>query len=252
MDGTFQKLNDYCKLFGWRGISLAIQSRFGDGSLLVRAKTPFASHPLAFRLHTSDVPIAVQVFLRREYEFQPKKDIHTVVDAGANTGFSALFFAERFVDAEIFALEPERSNYALLCENTALCNKIRPVPYALWNREISLELVDWYGKCGFRTKPPEQEMERRVCGSVQGITIPSLMAKYGVEQIDFLKMDIEGAERTVLSGNPGWLDHVGILAVELHDWLDPECSAVFQEVASRFDICWQQGENQFCARRGWV
>lgn len=252
MTNAIQKLRDYTGLFGWRGIPLAVRSRFVNQPVLVEEKTPFSEHTLRFRLKTSDVPIAAQIFLNQEYAFEPKRNIRTVLDVGANTGFSSLYFAEQFPDAQIVALEPELENFELLRANTAGCVRIRPEQMALWNCDMELDVVDWFGKCGFRTTRPEDCMPRDRCGTVPGISLPSLMDRYGWERIDFLKMDIEGAEKTVLEGPPDWLSRVGILAVELHDWLDPDCSRVFDEVKKQFDVHWKNGENEFCARKGWV
>ena len=249
---ALQKLVDYIRLFGWQGGALAVRSRIVKDPVTISARTSFEKHPLLFRLKTSDIPIAVQVFVNEEYRFIPKKSIRTVLDAGANTGFSSIYFANRFPDAQIVALEPEQTNVDLLRKNTGFCERIHPEQLALWNENVDLDVVDWFGKCGFRTKSHGEQMAREVCGAVPGISVPALMARYGWEKIDFLKMDIEGAETTVFSGDLGWLDHVGVLAVELHDWLDPNCSRVFSEVAQRFDVHWVQGENQFCAREAWV
>ena len=252
MNSLLNKLHGYRALFGPSGILWAARSKAIRLPQTVHIKTGFSEHPLAFRLKTSDVPIAVQIFVNQEYHLTPRQPVRTVVDAGANTGFSALYFAERFPGAEIVALEPEQSNFELLRENTAACERIHPEQLALWNRDMPLEVVDWFGKCGFRTQQSGDGLAGTVCGTVQGVTIPYLMKKYKMEQIDFLKLDIEGAEKTVLSGNPEWLSRVGVMAVEVHDWLDPECSRIFREASSVFDVHWRQGENEFCAREGWV
>ncbi len=69
------------------------------------------------------------------------------------------------------------------------------------------------------------------------------MFRYGMKHIDILKIDIEGAEKTVLDEDPGWLGNVGVLAGELHDGLDSDCSRVLSNVTRRFDVHWEQGEN---------
>lgn len=252
MNNLARKLQEYRGLFGWRAVPLAVRSRLARQPVAVKEKIPFVEHLLNFRLKTSDVPIAAQIFLNQEYAFIPRRPVKTIIDSGANTGFSALYLAERFPEAEIVALEPEQSNFELLCENTAACARIHPEQLALWNRDMPLEVVDWFGKCGFRTQQAGTGLAGTVCDTVLGVTIPHLMKKYKMEQIDFLKLDIEGAEKTVLSGNPEWLSRVGVMAVEVHDWLDPECSRIFREASSSFDVHWRQGENEFCAREGWV
>lgn len=48
--------------------------------------------------------------------------------------------------------------------------------------------------------------------------------------IDLLKLDIEGAEKEVfLHGSEEWLDQVDVIAVELHDRLEPGCRAALHD-----------------------
>lgn len=63
-----------------------------------------------------------------------------IVDAGANIGLTAVYFANQFPAARILALEPESSNYALLCKNTAAYPQA-----ALWSSTATLDLVDAMG-----------------------------------------------------------------------------------------------------------
>jgi FkbM family methyltransferase len=246
------KLYQYLALFGWRGAVLAIRSRMVRRPVPISVQTRYFDAPLQFRLKTSDVPIAAQIFVNEEYAFSAKRPMRTILDAGANTGFSSLYFARRFPEAEILALEPEAGNAALLTRNTASCPRIRTIQAALWDRDETLEIVDWFGECGYRTKAVGEDMQRPVCGVARGVCVPSLMEEAGWERIDLLKMDIEGAEKTVLAGPPEWLERVGVLAVETHDWLDPECSRVVDAAANCFDQRWKVGENDFLARAGWV
>jgi hypothetical protein len=51
----------------------------------------------------------------------------------------------------------------------------------------------------------------------------TLMREVGIETVDILKVDIEGAERDVFS-TCDWMDKVKLLAIELHDRVRPGCS----------------------------
>jgi FkbM family methyltransferase len=60
-----------------------------------------------------------------------------------------------------------------------------------------------------------------ICGEgrlrVEAISMDDLLARHAPDtQIDLLKMDIEGAESHVLSGQMAWLDRVGCIVAELH------------------------------------
>jgi hypothetical protein len=48
------------------------------------------------------------------------------------------------------------------------------------------------------------------------MTIDSLFSRFEIDRVDFLKMDIEGAEAQVLGGKLGWLDRVQAIKIEAH------------------------------------
>jgi FkbM family methyltransferase len=65
-----------------------------------------------------------------------------IIDAGANVGLCAVFYANRFPDARIIAIEPEPSNYEMLKKNTAPYPNITTVHAALWKENGPLRLFD--------------------------------------------------------------------------------------------------------------
>ncbi len=48
------------------------------------------------------------------------------------------------------------------------------------------------------------------------MTIPTLLDRLALETIDFMKVDIEGAEAEILTPTASWLRHVAALKVEVH------------------------------------
>jgi tRNA1(Val) A37 N6-methylase TrmN6 len=52
----------------------------------------------------------------------------TIVDAGANIGMASIFFAQKYPDAKIIAVEAEASNFAMLARN------VQPYPGSLESR----------------------------------------------------------------------------------------------------------------------
>ena len=53
---------------------------------------------------------------------------------------------------------------------------------------------------------------------VEGVTFDSLCERYGINRIDFLKMNIEGAERSALPGCRDALHRVRNVCVAAHDF----------------------------------
>jgi hypothetical protein len=51
---------------------------------------------------------------------------------------------------------------------------------------------------------------------VQGFTMEEILASSAFQQVDLLKVDIEGAEVELFRNDLGWLDRVGAIAIEFH------------------------------------
>jgi FkbM family methyltransferase len=64
--------------------------------------------------------------------------------------------------------------------------------------------------------------------AVRGCTLPDLMGSTGVDRIDLLKMNIEGAELAVLRAAEGCLDRVRNVAISCHDFKADELGGAWQ------------------------
>ena len=53
------------------------------------------------------------------------------------------------------------------------------------------------------------------------VTIKRLMKDFNIESVDYLKMDIEGAEAELMKGDTSWLEHVRAINIEVHS--PPAC-----------------------------
>jgi FkbM family methyltransferase len=186
-------------------------------------------HPLSVRLGTSDVEVYRDTFLEQEYYYPTPFSPRRIVDVGANCGMTSVFYTNRYPDATVVAVEPEPSNYEALVRNTRAYPNIVPIQAALWSTDGQVEVFPpwpyWkrWGKWGFRV--------RNGNGS-RALTLPTLMREFGMESVDILKIDVEGAEREIFS-NCDWMEKVKLLAIELHDRETPGCSDVVNAVAAQ-------------------
>lgn len=181
------------------------------------------------RRESSDVRVFHQVVLRRSYQLPiVLPAVRFIVDAGANAGYAALYFAQANPDARILAIEPDRSNFEMLCTNSENVARIECFLGALWPVETRLSIQN-------PSAPKTAIMvgEAENCeGDVPTITIPRIVATHGF--IDILKLDIEGAEIELFSHcDLSWLDEVGCLIIELHDFMRPGCSMAFYRAIAR-------------------
>jgi len=178
------------------------------------------------RPKTTDLGCIKQVFLNNEYGFVSRPEPKIIVDAGANIGMATLYFHNRYPSARIFAIEPDPSNFELLSKNCDGLPNVTCIKAALWPTATPLSIVDPDAeRWSLSVQPAVHGSEHK---SVDPITIPGLLARFQIDQIDLLKLDIEGAERELfLSGAEEWLGQVGMICVEFHDRFKDGCARAF-------------------------
>jgi FkbM family methyltransferase len=209
-----------------RGALTFFQLEFLKRNQLQIKGIPF---PVKLRPNSSDVKVFHEVFLYNSFEF-PVKNINIIIDAGANIGLSSLSFIKKFVNSKIIAVEPEKSNYDLLKSNSEHYHSIIPLQAGLWNKDTTLKINDYNeNKWAFEVT----ECMPGETGSFPGISISSLMEKFGLEYIDLLKLDIEGSEKEIFADNfDYWIRRTKNIILELHDWRKEGCSkTVFGTIA---------------------
>lgn len=141
-----------------------------------------------------------------------------IVDLGANTGYSSLYFSMVWPKARIVAVEPDPDNYKLLEKNTRQMDSIVPIRAGISSQEGTLSILDPSAdKNAIRTKIAEPNAE-----GVPAITMQRILSEAGDGAAAFIaKIDIEGAEGELFSANYEWMDEFPMVIIELHDWLYP-------------------------------
>lgn len=93
----------------------------------------FSSH-VTVRPQCSDRSVFSHVFIYSAYALKTPRpdDVKWIIDAGANVGYSALFFAGQYPNAQVVAIEPNEANYQQLLSNTRQCDRIKAWHGALW------------------------------------------------------------------------------------------------------------------------
>lgn len=242
----------YCQLFGLVGLWYWFASKTGliRKPRLAVASTAVLKFPFYLRLNSSDIKVFQHVVLEDEYHVNLLRQPRVIVDAGANIGLSSLVFANKYPMSRVFAIEPERSNFEVLCKNVAPYPNIIPIQAALWSCETEIFLIDpGLDKWGFQVSghmTPSAVVER-----VNAITIDSLMVQHHIDAIDVLKIDIEGAEKEVFDASTAWIDTVALIIVELHDRIKHGCRQSLEQATAAFSIRKSIGDcNWLLARKG--
>lgn len=231
---AFKKIHHYYSALGFSGAVAFIFAKVFRTRPLFKTTVAGIRHPLCLRIGTTDTTVLRQVLMEKHYDMPCPIIPKVIVDAGANIGMSAIFFANKYPDATIIAMEPESSNFQLLQKNASPYPQIRPLLAALWKENRQINLIDPdYGHHGFQT------VEGNTTGSaqselVQALTLDAVMSKMGLKTVDLLKIDIEGAEKEVFENSAKWIDKVKIIMAELHDNIKPGCSQAFMAATKAF------------------
>lgn len=136
-----------------------------------------------------------------------------VIDCGANIGLSIIYMKQCYPQARIIGFEPDDTNFKLLEQN------IRSFAYpdvsirkeAVWVEDTELHFADT-GSMSSRI----EESSGSTTKKVKAIRLKDLLA----EPVDFLKIDIEGAEYAVLKDIREKLPLVKNMFLEYHGNFD--------------------------------
>ncbi len=193
---------------------------------------------------SSDIDIFEVVFIAERFKhIETKVEPKVIIDAGANIGLVSLYFARKYPDAKIFAIEPETSNYNLLTMNTKSYGNIVPIKAALWKNNSTLYIQNPNAeKWAFKVSE-----ENKIGEYVDAITVMDILQKTSNNYIDILKIDIEGAEKEVFSENyQSWIDKINFFVIELHEGLQSGCRGSFFSAIKNLKYKIQYiGENYF-------
>jgi FkbM family methyltransferase len=169
---------------------------------------------LKLRPFAGDLFVLYEVLAFNAYHIAPSllptNNVRAVVDCGANIGITSLFLAARYPDATILSVEPDQKNFALLKTNVAKIPRIRPIRACVTGTPQSV----------VRFTADRAAWGNRIATDAHGVLVPAitieeLCKQNGIEKIDLLKLDIEGAEELILK-NATFLARTEYIIAELH------------------------------------
>lgn len=167
------------------------------------------SYPIIIRPRTDDLHSVVNNVIREECgQFDNAFAPRVIVDAGAYIGDTSAYFLSRFPASRVISLEPNEDSYPLASRNLkSYGDRVSLLKVALWDEATTVRFQGV--QTGAAISPSGIE--------VPTTTVPLLMNYYGLNFIDLLKLDIEGAELQVIPTGVGvWLDKVGTILLETH------------------------------------
>lgn len=123
-----------------------------------------------------------------------------VMDVGAHVGTFGDDALRRGA-SKVIMVEPDPVNVECIRRNyqkEIAEGKVILIPEGAWSEESTLDFGIGVGNSGSGSLVLQESSSKRIQVPVR--TIDSMLARVGVDRVDFLKMDIEGAERNALQG----------------------------------------------------
>ncbi|WP_295333183.1 FkbM family methyltransferase [Flavobacterium sp.] len=207
-----------------------------QGILQSESETFFVSHypKLGVTLKTrkrpsSDLDVFSQIYKYSEYEplvtlFKknfPNTQAPNIIDAGSNIGLTTVYLSKYFSDAQFLAIEPDSSNFEVMLSNFDLNQvSVKTIKGGIWSQNTFLKIIS-----DFRDKNhwSIRVEETNDASELPAFSLHYLVDTYQLNQIDILKIDIEGSEKEVFTGiaaDVSYLAKTKCIAIEIHDEFD--------------------------------
>lgn len=197
--------------------------------------------PVHYRPGTSDVSIVYDILFRKsEYWLPEGLAPRCILDIGGNIGVAARYLAWRFPRAELHSFEPVPDNLALMHRNLE-GSAIRAHGYGLGGTTGEFDFhtpADAPGDVsGYSRFGTAGAASRTVRAGIRAVG--DALRDLGLDAIDVIKIDVEGAENDIISAFPDeLLSRVTWVYGELHGAaVDPALAfGLLQRLAPWFDI----------------
>jgi FkbM family methyltransferase len=166
--------------------------------------------------HGSDSFVFGEVFEHEYYRVPLQSPPRTILDLGANAGFSSVYFARQYPNACIVCVEPVPSNVRVLVRNLELNGVnavVIPAAVDVNDGRVMIEL----GTMDYGHKISSSPANDKTTLEVEAVSIPTIVRRLGWNRIGLLKMDIEGHERSLFSEQCDWLRLVDNMCIECHN-----------------------------------
>lgn len=150
-----------------------------------------------------------EIFIEEIY-LQKLKTQPYIIDCGANIGLSIIYMKKLFPDAEIVAFEPDEVNFELLEKNINSFgySNVSLKKEAVWIEDTTLH----FSNAGSMASKIVSETNDNSTKPTKAVRLKNFLTK----EIDFLKIDIEGAECEVVNDITDKLYLIKNMFVEYH------------------------------------
>jgi len=171
---------------------------------------------IRLRVNSTDLMAFTHVWLLKEYErlgFEIENS-DTIIDIGGHIGLFALFSSQFCKSGKIYCFEPIKENFEMLKSNVELnhITNIIPTNAAVSKDNSSVTIY---------LNEDEAGHSMHVVGTksvqVESISLQAIFDSYNIDSCDFLKVDCEGEEYSIMDSLPSeYYDKIRKMCIEYH------------------------------------
>ena len=156
--------------------------------------------------------------------FAPKEG-DTVIDIGAHIGRYTITSSKQVgKTGKVVAIEADPDNFQLLQRNIALnkLTNVTPLNYAVFSERTRMKLYEQSASAKYNSLMLARAARTKNYVEVEADTLDSILKLNEVNQVNWIKIDVEGAEFEVLKGSTKTLSSENMsLLIEIHNIEDP-------------------------------
>ena len=159
-----------------------------------------------------------ELFEKKVYYFKTNdnKVSPLIIDCGANIGLSVIYFKKIYPNCKIIAFEPDPFLFKYLKKNLKdnLIDNVEVIQKAVWHEETKLQFYHEKSDSGRLNLNEDSNISKIDLIEVE----TCLLSSYMEQEVDFLKIDIEGAESKVVEEISHNLKNVNKTFIESHSF----------------------------------
>lgn len=204
--------------------------------LRLRYKKNSRNFPVWFRNHTTDYTTLISCFEKGYHRpLHPLSAQPVILDLGANVGYTMLDFKHSYPGSRVYGVEMDEKNFELCKTNLKGLTSAEVIHAAVWYEDAQVEYDADAAADAFTIGKISEPSKKK---TVPAFSMPTLFARWGLEYVDYVKVDIEGAEKQLFElGDASWLERVGQISIELHGTFSPqEMSEVLQKYGMKSEL----------------
>lgn len=202
-----------------------------DGFLTVDYSKPIKHEVIGYNLHNMYCPSIIEpINISEQYlDFAQIKEDSIVIDLGAYSGLTSILFDRKIsenntnANGKVIAIEADKKNLFCLIKNFELYkNKTgRYINYLYSAISDKDGIIEFLSEGGMSSNSVTQNSILKLIRGgerikVPSITLHSLAEKYNLDKIDFIKCDIEGAEKDIFEDEIFFEKYAPRIIVETH------------------------------------